>query len=186
MAIDETEADLLIAALVEAIPADALQSARHAVGDLISQWRAEIEAGRPVDRKLKVRQSPGLDELVGIARSGTTYTGEFVGKAEYSKFEQLDLLVEALGLVFAAPQMMASRLLDTVRYYRSSQGVGATEPLSIEFAGTGETETPALSIDETIVTQSIKATASLTVLLDEISRVGALKERTFTQRPKAI
>jgi hypothetical protein len=89
MAISDEEANQVIAAIEEAFPHESLKLGRDAIADLLQQWRAEIEAGRPIDRKLKVTERPGLDELAGVPRTRTSSTGEFVGKQDYRPAEQL-------------------------------------------------------------------------------------------------
>ena len=185
MAINDDEAGLLISTIVKEI-SSLEQPGRLAIADLISQWRAEIKTGRPVDRKLKVRQSPGLDELAGVSRSGTSSTGEFVGKKEYTKVEQLDSLLEALGLAFVAPQMMASKFLDAIeRYGLLKKGVTAA-PVSVSLETAGGVEESTLLVDRKTVMQSVEATASLTALLNELSQEDGLRARAVIPPQEAI
>ena len=180
MAITEDEAGRLISTIVEAISSSE-RPERLAISELISQWRAEIEAGRPVDRRLNVRQSPGLDEVAGVPRSGTSSSGEFVGKKDYTKVEQLNLLLEALGLAFVAPQMMASNFLDAIERCRSLPEGVADAPFSVSLASSGGVEAKTLQIDRNTVTQSVEATAPLATLLKELSQEDGLRTRTFTR-----
>ncbi|MES0032717.1 hypothetical protein [Mesorhizobium sp. M0040] len=184
MAITEKEAGLLISTMLGAIPEEALRPGRLSIADLISQWRAEIEAGRPVDRKLTVRQSPGLDEVAGVPRTRTSSTGEFVGKKEYSKVEQLDLLVEALGLAFIAPQMMASRFLDTIERFSSTKQ--DAESVSVSLAAAGGAAEPSLRVDWATIAESTEATMPLAHLLNELSQEDGLRKRAFTELRVAI
>ena len=178
MAITESEAGRLISTIIEAISSE--HAGRLAVADLLSEWRAEIEAGRPIDRRLKVRQSPGLDEAGGIPQSRTSSTGEFVGKKEYTKLEQLDLLLEALGLAFIAPQMMASKFLTAIDRHCLLKEGASPAPVSVSLASAGGAEVKILRVDRNVVTQSLEATSALSGLLLEISREADLRERMFT------
>jgi hypothetical protein len=184
MAISEDEARRLIAAILEAIPEEAFQPGRVAIAEFISQWRAEVEAGRPVDRKVKVQESPGFDELAGVPRSRTSTTGEFVGKKDYRGVEQLDMLVEALGLSFVAPQMMASRFLDAIERYRETGS--DVSPVSVALAPTGEVGDPSLRVDREMVGQAAEATLPLARILEELSQEGGLRERPLTRRQDKI
>lgn len=180
MAIDDEEAGRLISTILQAVSEGAPSLERSGVNEVINQWRAEIEAGRPIERKLRVRQSPGLDVVSGTPRSGSSSTGEFVGKEEYSKIEQLDLLVEALGLAFSAPQMMASRFLDTIIKYSSPGGDKRPEQISAVLVDGSNPDVPGRSIDRGVIAQSEEATARLVELLNELSQEGDLQVRKFT------
>ncbi|WAJ28512.1 hypothetical protein [Antarcticirhabdus aurantiaca] len=175
MAISEDEAQTLMDAILDAIAKQSTQPGSSTADEMIGQWRAEVEAGRPIDRKLKVRGSPGLDELAGVPRSRTTSTGEFVGKQAYLKVEQLDMLLEALGLAFIVPHMMAFRLVETIERYREPDD--DAPPPWVALAKTGEVGDPSLFFDRRVAEQAAAATAPLARLIDELSRKTGLRER---------
>ena len=126
MPISEDEAGRLI----EIIERTVRGAAGHSRGimRLIDQWKADVEAGRPVERKLRVRQSPDADGLIEGPRSRSKSRGDFVGKEDFTNVEQLDMLVDALGLAFLAPYMMSKRLLDTIENNGAEQNQRRTPP----------------------------------------------------------
>lgn len=184
MPISEEEMRRLINALQEAVPEEASQPGRDAVATFLAQWRAEVEAGRPIDRKVKVAESAGADMIAGVARSRITTTGEFVGKAEYRPAEQLDLLLEALGLSYVAPPMMASRFLDALARYGDDENDKV--PGTVSLAPTGEAGDPSLQIDRATVDRAIEAVQPLAKLLEELSREAGVRARPLTRRQEAI
>lgn len=175
MAISDEEANRVIAAIEQALPQESLEPGRDAIADFLQQWRAEIEAGRPIDRKLKVAESPGLDELAGVPRARTSSTGEFVGKKDYRPSERLDLLLEVLGLSFVAPPMMADRFLTTVERYRV--GEASENPATISLAPMGEVGDPTLQLDRAMIDQAVEALVPLSRVLDELSRETGIRDR---------
>ncbi|MGX9574196.1 hypothetical protein [Mesorhizobium sp. f-mel] len=181
MAISEDEARSLIATILKALAKDAAPGDRRAIDDLIAQWHAEIEAGRPVDRKLKVRTSPGLDVVADVPRSRTTATGEFVGKKDYGQIEQLDLLLEALGLAFIAPQMMASKLLKTVQQFAGERGVQAAAPVTVFLVAQSEIE-DTRQIDAVIAEDAAVRTQDLANIIAELSEETGIKPRAVRAR----
>ncbi|MER9629621.1 hypothetical protein [Mesorhizobium sp. M0296] len=185
MAISEDEARSLIATILKKLAEDAAPGDRRAIDDLIVQWHAEIEAGRPVDRKLKVSISPGLDIVAEVPRSRTAATGEFVGKKDYSQLEQLDLLVETLGLAFVAPQMMASKLLETVQQFAGEGGVQAAAPVTVFLAAPGEVE-DARRIDTVIAKEAAARTQELANIIAELSEEKGLKPRAVRARVEVL
>ncbi|WP_156936455.1 hypothetical protein [Mesorhizobium sp. LNJC384A00] len=176
MAISEGEARSLIETILKTLAENAVPGDRRAIDDLIAQWHAEIEAGRPVDRKLKVRISPGLDVVAEVPRSRTAATGEFVGKKDYSQIEQLDLLLEALGLAFVAPQMMASKLLETILQFARDGGAQAAAPVTVFLATLGEAE-GLRQIDSVIAQEAAVRTQELANIIAELSEEKGLKRR---------
>ncbi|ESY44736.1 hypothetical protein X747_05405 [Mesorhizobium sp. LNJC384A00] len=176
VAISEGEARSLIETILKTLAENAVPGDRRAIDDLIAQWHAEIEAGRPVDRKLKVRISPGLDVVAEVPRSRTAATGEFVGKKDYSQIEQLDLLLEALGLAFVAPQMMASKLLETILQFARDGGAQAAAPVTVFLATLGEAE-GLRQIDSVIAQEAAVRTQELANIIAELSEEKGLKRR---------
>ncbi|MEY8143099.1 hypothetical protein [Falsihalocynthiibacter sp. CO-5D18] len=179
MVISEDDADRLIATILDALTDKNLEPNGSGVNDLIGQWRAEIESGRAIDRKLTYKQSPGLDEVSGTPRSGTSTSGDFVGKEEFTKVEQFDLLIETLGLAFMAPQMMASRFLDNIEKFSSPENSGKAEPTKISLADGGDSEGAVRHINRENVAQSAAATDQLGKLLQELAKEAGLKLRQF-------
>lgn len=183
MAISENEAQQLIEHIEKTIRELADQAAMLGVIELMGQWKADVEAGRSVERKLSVRQSPGLDRLVEAPRSRSTTSGDFVGKEDYNNVEQLDMLVAALGLAYVAPPMMSKRLLDKVSELSEQKGQPEQSDLTIELRGvaTSEESTPSLRISRASIGQSLKATLGLRNVLSEITREAELTQRRLAE-----
>lgn len=150
---------------------------KSGITEIINQWRADVEAGRPVERKLKVRQSPGLDVLTETPRSRTMSSGEFVGAEDYSPIEQLDMLVSALGLALVAPQMMARRFMDAITDFSGLGTKGQYDPV-VRLVGIADTDEPEgdapARISRTSIDQSRELTGALDKLLREIAREADL------------
>ncbi|MBX9829561.1 MAG: hypothetical protein K2Y27_31795 [Xanthobacteraceae bacterium] len=185
MAISEDEARRLIATILEALARDAEPEGRRAIDDLVAQWHAEIEAGRPVDRKLKVNVSPGLDVVADVPRSRTVATGEFVGKKDFSQLEQLDLLLEALGLAFVAPQMMANKVIETVQQFAVADSVRTAVPVTVFLTAAGDVE-GARQIDNAVVVESAMRTRHLANIIAELSEEMGLSRRAVRSRVEAV
>ncbi|PSJ39041.1 hypothetical protein [Allosphingosinicella deserti] len=182
MAMTDAEAARLVTHLEAAVRQFASEPTANGILDVLNQWRSDVEAGRQVERKLKVRQSPGIDELAGVPRGGATTTGDFVGKEEYSNFEQLDMLVAALGVAFLAPKMMASRVIGMVK--RSIPPATAAQGVVVHRVGVGDDDATEVvqPISSVTIAQSDLATLKLGRLLDEISREAGLPSRQFTSQ----
>jgi hypothetical protein len=172
MAISEDEAAALIKHIETTVGAAAEKPEFHGILDLLNQWRSDVDAGRSIERKLSVRQSPGLDVLTETPRTRATAKGDFVGKEDYNGLEQLELLVTALDLAYVAPKMMAERFLDIVASTSGEANAKAGADISIAFVGVGETDAAATgrTISRAGVAQSHEATTRLSELLAEISR----------------
>lgn len=179
MAISEEEAALLIDHLDKTVRELAAGPGAQGIIDLLNQWRSDVEAGQPIERKLAVRRSPGLDELADVPRARTTTSGDFIGKQDYSMIEQLDMLVAALGIAFVAPQMMATRFLDMIASSSGRKGLDAQLYPDIHLVGVGDTgeveATPPISLES--VAQSREVTMDLGRLLAEISQEAELTSR---------
>ncbi|TPK63693.1 hypothetical protein FJ546_13290 [Mesorhizobium sp. B2-4-19] len=182
MAISEDEAKRLVDYLDNTVRELATEPETQGIINLLNQWRSDVEAGRPVERRLTVRESPGLDELADVPRTRTTTSGDFIGKKDYSTIEQLDMLVAALGIALIAPQMMATRFLGVIASSSTEKGLGESPYVNIHLVGvgdTGETEaTPPIS--RASIAQSRAATTDLGRLLAEISKESELTWRRFS------
>lgn len=180
MAISNNEVRRLIKHLEQTVREAAAQQDKPGITEIINQWRADIDAGRPVERKLKVRQSPGLDVLSETPRSSRTSSGEFVGTEEYSPIEQLDMLVSALGIALVAPQMMARRFMDTITTFSGT----ATKPLYdpvVRLVGIADTDEPEDDGPARISRTSIDESRDLTIALDKLLR-EIVEEADLPQR----
>ena len=183
MPISEDEADRLISHIEMTVREVASDPRMQGVIGLIDQWKADVEAGRPIERKLSVRRSPGLDDLIEAPRSSSTTSGDFVGKVDYSKFEQLDLLVVALYLAFLAPSIMSERLLNTISKYSGEQNQHDQSDPVVDLLGVASPEasrTPSRISRETIA-QSNRSTAKLATLLNEIIEEAELTPRRLME-----
>lgn len=187
MTISEDEAAQLIAHIEKTLRAVASDPRQAGIIDLLNQWRSDVEAGRRVDRKLSVRQSPGVDMLAETPQSRTTISGEFVGKEDYTAIEQLDLLVAALGVAFLAPQMMATKFLNAITTYGGGTGEKiAIENPQIHLVGVGDTGTVESrpEISSITIVQSRKCVIPLASLLDEVTQEGNLTSRNLSTYPE--
>lgn len=177
MAISDDEARRLIEHLERTAREAAARQDKAGITEIINQWRADVEAGRPVERRLKVRQSPGLDVLTETPRSRSISSGEFVGAEDYSPIEQLDMLVSALGLALVAPQMMARRFMDAITAFSGPDTKGQYDPVvrlvGIADADEPEGDAPA-RISRTSIDRSRELTSALDTLLSEISKEADL------------
>ena len=146
---------------------------------LIDQWKADVEADRSVERKLRVRQSPDVDGLIEAPRSRSKTSGDFVGKENFTNTMQLDMLIDALGLAFLAPFMMSERLLDTIENNGGEQDrKGMPDPvIHFEEVATTDTSHAPPRISRATIAQSKEATAEVAILLSEI-----IRETGFTPR----
>lgn len=173
MAISDEEVRQVVNAITDAL--EPQESGPYAIADFLQQWHAEVAAGRPIDRKLRVAESPGLDEPADVPRARTRSTGEFVGKQDFSPTEELDLLLEALGLSFVAPPMMAARFLETVKQYRVNEET--ENPVTIHLAPTAEIGNPKLELDRIKIDQASQAVNQLSQVIREISREVENRDR---------
>lgn len=169
MAISDDEARRLIKHLERTAREAAELQNKPGITEIINQWRVDVEAGRPVERKLKVSQSPGLDVLTGAPRSSTTSSGEFVGTEDYSPIEQLDMLVSALGLALVAPQMMARRFIDAITNFSDPGTKGRYDPI-VRLVGVADTGEPEAEAPARISRESIDQSRELTGALDKLLR----------------
>ena len=150
MPIDNDEAARLIRLIEETVSEITRDPNMRGIKELISQWKADVEAGRPIQRKLSVRADPGNIAFIDEESSRPTARGEFVGREDYTPLEQLDMLVEALGLAFLAPTMMSRCLLDAIKNFGHEQDQkGKPEPTIYFMEGaTTDTSPVALSISQ--------------------------------------
>jgi len=169
MAISDDEARRLINHLEQTVREAASQRDKPGIAEIINQWRADVEAGRPVERKLKVRQSPGLDVLTETPRSSRMSSGEFVGTEDYSPIEQLDMLVSALGVALVAPQMMARRFMDAITTFSGPGTKGLYDPV-VRLVGVADTDEPEGDAPARISRASIDQSRELTGALDKLLR----------------
>ena len=183
MPISDDEAVRLINHIESTVREVASVPNMQGIAGLVDQWRADVEAGRTIERKVSVRPSPGVDEPTETLRLRSTTSGDFVGKEDYTVLEQLDMLVVSLCLAFLAPSMMSERLLDTIaQYSREHDRQEPPDPV-IDFLGvetTDATRTISVISRDTIV-QSKKATAELVALSKEIIQEANLDPRKLIE-----
>ena len=179
MAISEEEAERLIGHIEETVRRVASDPGMRGITMLIDQWKADVEAGRPVERKLPVRRSPGLDSLTDTPRSRSTTSGDFVGREEYKNVEQLEMLIVSLGLAFLAPPMMSERLLGTIAAYREGKDRDEEPDPVIRLLGvtTADISRPSPPISRETIVQSHESTAELAALLNEIVQEAGFAPR---------
>jgi hypothetical protein len=185
MAISNDEAAKLVDHIEIAVRKAAAEQDKPGILDIINQWRSDIEAGRQIERKLTVRQSPGLDVLSDTPQSRRSSSGDFVGKEDYTPIEQLEMLIAALGIAFIAPEMMAQRFMDTIAEFGGTDTTVPHDP-SIRLVGFGEADEPGpdhmARISRGSIRQSREQTSKLAALLLEISEAAGLSGRKLTDR----
>lgn len=190
MAISNDQAAHLIEHIEHSVRVEATKQDKQGIIDIINQWRSDVEAGRQIERKLTVRQSPGLDVLSDTPRTRSTSSGEFVGKEDFTPIEQLDMLITALGLAFVAPQMMAQRFIDAISEYSGADAKAQEEPV-VRFIELGEDTDlePDADYQDRIsrhsISQSREHVEDLATLLLEISDEAGLSHRKLTDSPES-
>jgi hypothetical protein len=183
MTISNEEATGLVEYIERKVRDEAINQNKPGILDIINQWRSDIEIGRQVERKLTVRQSPGLDTIADVPRSRRTTSGEFVGKEEYEPTVQLDMLVGALGIAYLAPQMMAQRFVKAIEDFGGGDKDGENDPdvRLVDAGDSGEAKSVDLArISHMNIKQSCDKTAQISSLLREISDEGGLPKRKFS------
>ncbi len=179
MSISEEEAKRLISHIEETVREVASDPDMRGTIGLIDQWKADVEAGRSIERKIRLQPSQSHDGLTGTSRSQLTTSGEFIGKEDYTPVEQLDMLVVSLCLAFLVPSMMSERLLDTIEKYSGEQDQQEKSVPVFRLVRVADTDTSRTSSDisrETIA-QSNQSTARLATLLNEIIQEAELTPR---------
>lgn len=180
MDISEEEAIKLIAHIERTMREASSEPNLHGIINILNQWRADVDAGRQVERRLIVSQSPGLDKIAEVPRSRSPVSGEFVGKEEYTPHVQLDMLVNALAIAFIAPPMMAQRFINAITEY--SEATVQTEPV-IHLVGVGEKDGTEASSSSKIshknIAQTRQKTSAITSILMEISKDENLAKRNL-------
>lgn len=181
MPISEEEADRLISHIEMTVREIASDPPMPGITALIDQWKADVEAGRPVELKLPVHRRRGVDGLIDTSRSRPTTSGEFVGKEDYTKFEQLDMLIVSLYLAFLAPSTMSKRLLDTIEEFSGEPNQQEKPSAAVDLLGVASTdESPRFThISRETIAQSNESTSKLASLLNEIVQEAGLAPRRF-------
>ena len=183
MPISEDEAERLINHIEETVRSFASDPGMRGVIGLVDQWKADVEAGRPIERRLSVRRSSGpvQDDLFDVPPSPSTTSGDFIGKEDYTNVEQLDMLVNSLGLAFLVPPMMSKRLLDTITKYSEEQNQEERPDLVVRFLGATTTDVSRISppVSRETIAQSYASTEELAALLNEIVQEAELTPRRF-------
>jgi hypothetical protein len=113
----EQEAEHIYVQLSEYLPKVALPDEQRS--GFPTAIQAEIEAGKPVQIRLKVRPDQLIkDPVVGMRSAGSADSGsraEFIQRQEFTPKEKLELMVDGLGLARVAPPLMARRIFETIR-----------------------------------------------------------------------
>ena len=181
MPVSDDEAERLISHIVETVRGVAGESSMRGITELIDQWKADVEAGRPIERKLRIQPSPSLVEFADTRRSRSATSGDFIGKEDYTILEQLDMLVVSLYLAFLVPSMMSERLLGTIeKYGRTKDQQEKSDPI-IHLLGVATTDVSSTSprISHETIAQSNESTEKLATLLNEIVQEAGLTPRIF-------
>lgn len=133
--------------------------------DFLKAIEAEIDAGKPVQVKLKVRGEKVVsDPVVGVRSSGATASGEFIQRQEYSSVEKLEILVNGLALATVTPPLMAQKFVNILDVH----GPGETN-IRVRL-GDDQADSANYEIDEGYVQDTVHQTAVLKELLAEISQ----------------
>ena len=181
MPISEDEAERLIGRIEATVREVASDPSMQGIIDLIDQWKADVEAGRSIERKLRVQPTPGLYDLIDTPRSRSTTSGDFLGKEDYKYVEQLDMLVVSLGLAFLAPSMMSKRLLGTIAKYNGEQEQEEHPDPTFGLVGvaTPDASRTFSRVSQETIVKSNESTAKLATLLNEITQEADLTPRRF-------
>lgn len=179
MPISEEEAERLISRIEMTVREVASNPRMRGITELIDQWKADVEAGRPIERKLPVRRSLGVDGSIDAPRSRSTTSGDFVGKEDYTNVEQLDMLVVSLYLAFLAPSTMSERLLDTIEKYSGEKDQHEKPDPVVDLLGVASTDASRTftRISRETIAQSNGSTSKLASLLNEIIQEAGLTPR---------
>ena len=131
--------------------------------DYLKAIEAEIDAGKPVQVKLKLRGETSVnDPVVGGRQSGATSSGEFIQRQDYTAREKLAILVNGLALATIAPPLMARKFVEIVAGL-SDQGADTRLQM-----GDDQTNDPRRTIDEQSISIQVEQTAMLGKLLAEV------------------
>lgn len=179
MTISETQATILIDKIEGTIAQNPNDYGGTDVVWVLSQWRQEVATGRPVYRRLKVNESPGIDVLAPVERTARKTSGDFVGKEPYSKTEELDLLVGALALAKVAPPRMATKLFMTIEKFSDVKPNGQ---ITVHLIDPLDETNDGRTIDRSDVDQAISSSRSLATLLQVVSEeIGTTKRTIATE-----
>lgn len=184
MTISNDEATKLINFIEEKVRGEATEQDKAGITDIINQWRSDMEVGRQVERKVAVRQGPGLDAIAEVPRSRRATSGDFVGREDYEPTEQLNMLLGALGIAYLAPQMMAQRFMQAIEDFGGIDDDAEAVP-DVRLVGVGEIGGPdeggLPKISRANIEQSRVKTNDLSSLLYEISKEAEIPQRKFSQ-----
>ena len=112
----DDEAERLFAALIHVLRQrrDVEQPSER--DNYLAAIETEIDAGKPVAVKLKVRDEKTVsDPVTGTRAAGSSSSADFIQRQEYSGLEKLKILLNGLGLATIAPGEMALRLTTSLR-----------------------------------------------------------------------
>jgi hypothetical protein len=184
MSISDDDAEKLVNFIESKVREETSEQEKAGILNIINQWRSDIEVGRQVERKVVVRQSPGLDTLAEVPRSRSATSGDFVGREDYEPTEQLNMLIGALGVAYLAPQMMAQRFIQAIEDFGGTGDEQKVVP-DVRFVGVGEfggfEEDDLGKISRANIEQSRGKTDALSSLLDEISNEAEIPQRKFSE-----
>lgn len=184
MSISDDDAKKLVRFIESKVREEASEQDKAGILDIIDQWRSDVEVGRQVERKVVVRQSPGLDAWAEVPRSRSTTSGDFVGREDYEPTEQLNMLIGALGVAYLAPQMMAQRFMQAIEDFGGTGDEQRIFP-NVRFVGIrefdGSEEDEVGKVSRANIEQSRGKTDALSSLLDEISNEAEIPQRKFSE-----
>ncbi|GGE43614.1 hypothetical protein [Actibacterium pelagium] len=184
MTISNDEVTKLVNFIEEKVRSEATEQDKAGIAEIINQWRSDIEIGRQVERKVTVRQSPGLDVIADVPRSRRATSGDFIGREDYEPTEQLNMLLGALGMAYLAPQMMAQQFMQAIEDFGVIDEDAEVVP-DVHLVGLGEIgesdEDSWSKISRANIEQSRTKTNRLSLLLSELSKEAGIKQRNFPQ-----
>lgn len=177
MPVTEEEAERLIGVIINTIGSTPHLSDNLIVSDLVSQWRSEVEAGRQIEKKLKVRENPRYQFDSGPSKSRPESSGEFIGRDDYKQIERLNLLINTVNLIFVVPEKMAFNVFDTIKRIKSEKDEEESDNFSIFLAGIGDGGEPKLEINQESIAEWGDEGEALAKLVREISGEISSKAR---------
>jgi hypothetical protein len=169
MPVTEEDAERLIGLIIKTIEDTPLLSENLIVSDLINQWRSEVEAGRQVEKKLRVKENPRYQFDAGSSKGRPESSGEFIGRIDYKQFEQLEILINTLNLIFVVPEKMAFKVYDTISRIKKENEEGEGGYLSISLAGAGDSIDSKLDINLESIVEWAEGNGDISRLIREIS-----------------
>lgn len=159
----EAEADELFQKLIGLLRSKYAEAPSDQRDNLVEAIEREIESGKPVPVRLKVRGDKFTDDpIAGGRQAGASSSGEFIQRKEYTAEEKLAILLDGLSLARVAPPLMAQTIIDTIERCSGSETV-----IEMQMAD-DQADVARRSIDRQSIQTQVSQTAALEHLLEEV------------------